>query len=281
MTTLVLFIIASVIVYYLYITLQEYLKNPISATQTSNESENLEYNFQDDPYIKLTPFDKLKGTYAGIGTRILNKFITQALKTNTKDSKDFLDSRTTLLQRALIENFINSASNGVPNSDSTKKDLLSILEQSEETDIETLAQDLANSTYGEYKKRLNFVTLLLMLGWSDLNLSADEQEFIFDVAAYLEIENSDFNELYDNFSKENPKLYVAQYLELFTESKKPSKAKDSTESNDANSSDAESKEIFINQAKSILTKSQKLKEDPKETMNKLLDLQEAYEQSLK
>ena len=253
MTTFVLFIVAGVIGYYLYITLQEYLKNPISTSKAP--SENVEYNFQDDPYVRLTPFDKLKTSYAGIGVRILNKFLNEGI---FKDSKPNI----TLLQRALIENFINNACEGMPNLESAKKDLFSMIGQSEETDITDLARDFNSNTYGEYKKRLGFVALMLMLAWNDLDLNESEQELILDVAAYLEIENQDFNELYDSFAKENPKHHIAEYANLFA-----------TKSD----SNPESQEIFINQVKSIFAKAQKLQESPKDTMNKLLDLQEAYQ----
>ncbi len=259
MTTLLLFIIAGVIGYYLYITLQEYLKNPISAPKAP--SENVEYNFQDDPYVRLTPFDKLKTTYAGVGIRILNKFLNEGV---FKDSKTHI----TLLQRALIENFINNACEGMPSPESAKKDLFLIIGQSEETDIADLARDFNNNTYGEYKKRLGFVALMLMLAWSDLNLNETEQELIFDVAAYLEIENQDFNELYESFMQENPKHHITEYANLFT-----TKSNSSPESQEP----TESKEIFVNQIKSVLAKAQKLQESPKDVMNKLLDLQEAYQ----
>ena len=38
-----------------------------------------------------------------------------------------------------------------------------------------------------------------MLAWSDKDLNHDEQDIILDIAAFLEIDNTDFNALYASF----------------------------------------------------------------------------------
>ena len=54
----VLLVIAGIVIYYLYITFEEYLKNPHTAPQKVQERQ--EYTQKDNPYALLTPKDKLK-----------------------------------------------------------------------------------------------------------------------------------------------------------------------------------------------------------------------------
>ncbi|OBV28867.1 hypothetical protein BKN38_03580 [Helicobacter sp. CLO-3] len=67
--------------------------------------------------------------------------------------------------------------------------------------IAKLAEIFLDNTYGEYKKRLYFVGVLLELAWSDGELNTKEQDIILDIAAFLDIENDDFNALYDSFER--------------------------------------------------------------------------------
>ncbi|WP_407380548.1 TerB family tellurite resistance protein, partial [Helicobacter sp.] len=99
----------------------------------------------------------------------------------------------------------------------------------EQPSIAHLAGIFLDNTYGEYKKRLQFVELLLTLAWSDRELNHDEQDIILDIAAFLEIDNADFNALYESFEKlessSDEALKAAKALEqLFSEQKEQDQA---------------------------------------------------------
>ncbi len=250
MTTIVLLIVAGIVCYYLYITLQNYLKNPIT---TQTQDAQVDYNLQSDPYTQqLSSADKLKNSYAGVSVRILNKLLEVSKDSHTSNP----------LQEILIQSFIKGiCANTNPNKEQELKDMLG---NKEDEEISKLAQIFLDNTYGEYKKRLSFIGFLLMIAWSDRDLNAKEQDVIFDVAAFLEIDNKDFNELYEGFEKHEPKL-VGQYQDLLQKELESSEHTQITQ------------EILQTQALRIIAKAQKAQESPSDTLDKLLDLQEAYQ----
>lgn len=69
--------------------------------------------------------------------------------------------------------------------------------------FESLCQEIADHTHGEYAKRLKLVEFLMLLAYADGILDSKEKELFLDVGAFLQIDNQDFNELYDNFERFN------------------------------------------------------------------------------
>ena len=244
--SILLLILAGVVVYYLYITLQEYLKNPTTIKPPTKEPSPTPY-----PYTAHTPEQKLQKSYEGASTTLLAYMLQagvrkQAKPTSQQDPSQ-LESTFTPLQIGLVEEFVRSLSlhSTKPEYEQNLRALLthyapayttaqakqSSLDFStlEQPSIAHLAGIFLDNTYGEYKKRAQFVGFLLMLAWSDRELNHDEQDIILDIAAFLEIDNADFNELYESFEALEPSsdetLKTAKALEqLWSEQKEQTQA---------------------------------------------------------
>lgn len=218
--SILLLILAGVVVYYLYITLQDYLKNPLQSP-TQEPKPSSPYPLESTPYTAQDPAQKLQDSYEGASITLLAYILQagvrkQAKPTSQQDSSP-LESTFTPLQTGLVEEFIRSLSLHAtkPEYEQNLRDLLthyapaytpaqakqSSLDFStlEQPSIAHLAGIFLDHTYGEYKKRLQFVGFILMLAWSDKDLNHDEQDIILDIAAFLEIDNADFNALYESF----------------------------------------------------------------------------------
>lgn len=224
--SILLLILAGVVVYYLYITLQDYLKNPLQSP-TQEPKPSSPYPLESTPYTAQDPAQKLQDSYEGASITLL-AYILQAgvrkqAKPTSKQDSSPLESTFTPLQIGLVEEFIRSLSLHAtkPEYEQNLRDLLthyaptylshtpplstpktrSSLDFStlEQPSIAHLAEIFLDHTYGEYKKRLQFVGFILMLAWSDRDLNHDEQDIILDIAAFLEIDNADFNALYESF----------------------------------------------------------------------------------
>lgn len=235
--SILLLILAGVVIYYLYITLQDYLKNPVIINQKPAPEPMQEP--ESSPYTTQSPAQKLQNSYEGASVGMLGLMLQAGIRTggqgaSTADSSadsgadsgaggfGALESSTagiSPLQAALIEDFIHALS--LHNKPEYESDLRALLthyapayksqtlakERNSSLDISelalldtaTLAGIFLDNTYGEYKKRLQFVGFLLMLAWSDKELNEKEQDIILDIAAFLEIDNDDFNALYDSF----------------------------------------------------------------------------------
>ena len=249
--SILLLILAGVVVYYLYITLQEYLKNPTTITPPTKEPSPTPYPLESTPYTAQTPEQKLQNSYEGASITLLAYMLQagvrkQAKPTSQQNSSP-LESTFTPLQIGLVEEFVRSLSlhSTKPEYEQNLRALLthyapaytpaqakqSSLDFStlEQPSIAHLAGIFLDNTYGEYKKRLQFVELLLTLAWSDRELNHDEQDIILDIAAFLEIDNADFNALYESFEKlessSDEALKAAKALEqLFSEQKEQDQA---------------------------------------------------------
>lgn len=206
MTSFILLVIAGVVVYYLYTTFEEYLKNPLPSPQKPQEKQD--YSPKDNPYSLPTPQDKLKNSYAGASVAMLNILLQAGIS----------QKNPSLLQVVLLDNFIKNLHlqesqetllkqmlNGIDFSQiiskksTTQSPATSTDSKDGDTPISNLAQIFLDNTYGEYKKRLHFVGFALTLAWSDRVLEEKEREVILDIAAFLQLENDEFNELYDSF----------------------------------------------------------------------------------
>ena len=193
MISFLLLIIAGVVIYYLYNTLEEYLKNPHKPTTKPKEVQEYEPP-KDNPYSLPTPKDKLANSYAGasigslLQTILINNFIKQL---NLQDSQENMlknmikgiDFSTLESSQKNTAQDSNIASDSTVTSNSKEQDL-----SQDEKPISALAQVFLDNTYGEYKKRLHFVGFALMLAWSDKVLEEKEQDVILDIAAFLQLE---------------------------------------------------------------------------------------------
>lgn len=182
----VILIVAGLVVYYLYVSLQEYLKNPLHKRRDDEVADILE----DDPYIQAeaTPSKNLEGFGAselGVMLALLKNFPHQEK-----------------LQEAMgliVENFIAQYYKNNPQILQNDNEAMEFFKTCEEKDTQLLAEELLRQTYAEYKKRLKFVEFLLFLGYLDGELDAQEKEYILDIAALLNLDNEDFNGIYDAF----------------------------------------------------------------------------------
>ncbi|WP_104748778.1 TerB family tellurite resistance protein [Helicobacter cetorum] len=180
---LILLIIAAVALLYFYNTLKEYLKNPLKPAQP--QSHSLEYDLKNDPYVlQADPFENFKQSQAGVFLRLLN---------HLEPQKNMLDSSL----RTLFINEIKQSLNTEQQTLATK--LLD--EKNPQENLEELCQELANHAHGEYPKKVRLVEFLILLAYADGTLDDKEKELVMDVAAFLQIENEDFNRLYDNFER--------------------------------------------------------------------------------
>lgn len=275
MTSFILLVIAGVVVYYLYTTFEEYLKNPLPSPQKPQERQD--YSPKDNPYSLPTPQDKLKNSYAGASISMLNILLQAGISQKTPS----------LLQIVLLDNFIKNLHlqesqethlkqmlNGIDFSQIISKKSQSPATSTDskdsDTPISSLAQIFLDNTYGEYKKRLHFVGFALTLAWSDRVLEEKEREVILDIAAFLQLENDEFNELYDSF--ENRFGKAASEVDkadtsLVEQYKKELEAKQEQSS---------LQEAYQSLIQKLCSKSQVANEPQAELLAKLLALESAY-----
>ncbi|MWV61247.1 hypothetical protein DCO58_10620 [Helicobacter saguini] len=189
---LVLFIIAAGIIFYLYKTFQVYLSNPIAP----NDRDVLQPQPRTQPRQELappTPKERLRNSEYGILTRILGRL-------------SHADSNSCPLEERLVRGLIHDMSS---DTDYPETLFLEIYKESGGEDIQQLANLFAAETIAQYKKRLKIVEFMFALSYADGDFSKDEEECIIDVAAILEIENDDFNKLYDEFAAINKEQKVS------------------------------------------------------------------------
>ncbi|WP_033789879.1 TerB family tellurite resistance protein [Helicobacter pylori] len=181
---IILLIVAAIVLFYFYNTLKEYLKNPLNP-----KAKTEEYELKDDPYLlaQSSPLDKFKQTQVGAYMRLLK----------------FLDIQKNALDNALRTLFINELERSLnTEQQNLAKELLDEPVDKKEN-FESLCQEIADHTHGEYAKRLKLVEFLMLLAYADGILDSKEKELFLDVGAFLQIDNHDFNELYDNFERFN------------------------------------------------------------------------------
>ncbi|RDU55143.1 hypothetical protein [Helicobacter sp. MIT 01-3238] len=277
MTSFILLVIAGVVVYYLYTTFEEYLKNPLPSPQKPQERQD--YSPKDNPYSLPTPQDKLKNSYAGASVAMLNILLQAGIS----------QKNPSLLQVVLLDNFIKNLHlqesqetilkqmlNGIDFSQiiskksTTQSPATSTDSKDSDTPISNLAQIFLDNTYGEYKKRLHFVGFALTLAWSDRVLEEKEREVILDIAAFLQLENDEFNELYDSFENrfgEATSEADKADTNLVEQYKKELEAKQEQSS---------LQEAYQSLIQKLCSKSQVASEPQAELLAKLLALESAY-----
>lgn len=187
---IVLLLIAGVVVYFLYNTLQEYLKNPLHPNQQqpySNQTNTAPIDFQ-NPYEEMTHTDKIISSEFGILAAILGHVV-------------WSDNEICKLEEQLIDEMLTDMAEESKNPKLSKEELHEILleQKSPTISLEELCDEYVKLTKGEYKKRLKVVEFLFVIAYADGILQESEKECIIDIAAFFEIANEDFNMLFEQF----------------------------------------------------------------------------------
>ncbi len=193
---IVLLLIAGVVIYFLYNTLQDYLKNPLHQNPQnmpfgSNSADNTPINF-DNPYQMQDPWvGKIKSNEFSILAAIIARVV-------------WSDEQICPLEKQLLDEILSDMAAESKNPRLSKEELEEIVqkEQTPSISLDELCESYAALTKGEYKKRLKVVEFLFALAYADGKLEDSEQESIVDIAAYFEIANDDFNAIYNAFEKE-------------------------------------------------------------------------------
>lgn len=278
MTSFILLVIAGVVVYYLYTTFEEYLKNPLPSPQKPQEKQD--YSPKDNPYSLPTPQDKLKNSYSGASIAMLNILLQASIS----------QKNPSLLQVLLLDNFIKNLHlqesqetilkqmlNGIDFSQiiskksTTQSPATSTDSKDSDTPISNFAQIFLDNTYGEYKKRLHFVGFALTLAWSDRVLEEKEREVILDIAAFLQLENDEFNELYDSFENRFGEAVASE-----TDKADTSLVEQYKKELEAKQEQSSLQEAYQSLIQKLCSKSQAASEPQAELLAKLLALESAY-----
>ncbi|RDU62624.1 TerB family tellurite resistance protein [Helicobacter sp. MIT 14-3879] len=180
----VLLIIAGVVLYMLYNGFQDYMKNPYKINKNDNDYKT-EYDIKNNPYIELTQEEKIIKTEYGILTCILKGIASS-------------DGKVCKLEQELISNILDDIANELSDFKDARESLQKIF-NNDYNDLDSLAQDFINATKGEYKKRLKVIEFLFAIAYADGTLDDREREKIIDIAAIFELNNDDFNKIYDDF----------------------------------------------------------------------------------
>lgn len=180
----VLLIIAGVVLYMLYNSYQEYLKNPYKASADDYKNEYRDNPYK-EPYKELSDEDRIKKTEFGILTCILKNIASS-------------DGEICPLERELVNNILDDIAQELGEYKNAREILQNIFENDTQ-DLDSLARDFELASRGEYKKRLKVVEFLFSIAYADGKLDDSEREKIIDVAAIFELNNDDFNKIYDDF----------------------------------------------------------------------------------
>lgn len=188
---IVLLLIAGVVVYFLYNTLQEYLKNPLHPQQQpyTNRVDSAPIDFH-NPYEEMAQVDKVKSSEFGVLAAILGFVV-------------WSDEKICPLERKLLDEILTDMAAESKNPKLSKDELNTIvMEQKTPTiPLDELCDEYVALTKGEYKKRLKVVEFLFVLAYADGVLSSEESDRIVDIAAFFELTNEDFNALYEQFEQ--------------------------------------------------------------------------------
>lgn len=198
----ILLLITIVIVAIAVINFKDYLNNPHKRPriQTKEEFEgdssleSYENPYKDKPQPQvLNREQKIRNSEYGLIVALLSKMAQS-------------DGKVCVLELELMENTILDITDALMQQSAMyqRDEILEILHnifKHTEQSVEELAQSYANFTKGQYKSRLKLVEYLLSLAYADGELNVNEREIILDVAAYLEIDNTDFNAMYNAFEE--------------------------------------------------------------------------------
>lgn len=194
----ILLLITIVIVAIAFINFKDYLKNPHKRPQISpSDNDDILPDSYRNPYKEqpkeLTKEEKIRNSEYGLIVGLLSKLAQS-------------DGKVCELEIALMENTIADIANAMSLQSAMyqRDEILEILHRifdDTPQSVEELTTRYAAFSKGQYKSRLKLVEYMLALAYADNELSVDEREIILDVAAYLEIDNADFNALYDKYEQ--------------------------------------------------------------------------------
>lgn len=188
---IILLIVAGVVLYYLYNSYADYLKNPYRR----EEDFKSEYRIEDSPYVQLSDEERLLKSEYGVLACILQCVAS-------------VDGEICALERELLRGMLDDIAAEIAGANldikAPRETLQRVFDENKEG-IEYLANLFGDLTKGEYKKRVKVVEFLFALAYADGVLSDSEREKIIDVAAIFELNNDDFNKIYDDFEEEYAK----------------------------------------------------------------------------
>lgn len=200
---ILIFAIAAGVLYYLYGTLKEYLSNENNQKRFTqggiiNEKQaplTIEPTFEEK--IRVSEF----GTLSGILGYVANA-----------------DGEICALEKDVAQSMFEEMAQGMSklgSREEIQKELETIFFSPTE-DITGLTKRFCDLTKGEYRKKLKVVEFCFVLGYADGGLNEATKEAIIDVGALLELDNADFNGLYDDFAQENlTEVSLEEARELF------------------------------------------------------------------
>lgn len=208
MFEIILIAIASGVLYYLYVTLKEYLSN--EANQNRFMQGGREERTQETPVLELSFQDKVKKSEFGTLVGILG-YVANA------------DGAICPLEKEVAKSMFDEMAQEMSKFGG-KEELQEAFEQifeEKNKNIQELCGRFCDLTKGEYKKKLKVVEFCFVLGYADGELNEPTKEAILDVAALLELDNQDFNGLYDDFAKENaPEISLEEARAIFGDTPK-------------------------------------------------------------
>lgn len=195
----ILLLVTIVIIAIAMINFRDYLNHPQKRPQINNKEKDSELSEYQNPYknqeqiSSLSREEKIAKSEYGLIVALLSKLAQS-------------DGKVCELELELMENTIQDIADALclQSAMNQKDEILEILHKifdSTNESVESLTQSYATLTKGQYKSRLKLVEYLLALAYADGELGNEEREIILDVAAYLEINNEDFNTLYDAFEE--------------------------------------------------------------------------------
>lgn len=259
---IVLLLIAGVVIYFLYNTLQEYLKNPIQQQQSYTKRVDIAPIDFENPYKEMARVDKVKSSEFGVLAAILGHLV-------------WSDDKVCPLEKELLDEILTDMAAESKNPKLSKEELNKIVMEQKNNDtmllIDDLCEDYVALTKGEYKKRLKVVEFLFALAYADGVLSDDERDCIVDIAAFFELANEDFNALYESFEQ--------TYAQERTMSEKEARAIfDLQDSKDLNKQDLEQKyhELIKNAKQNIFDNKNINKTFRDTSLLRIKEIDEAY-----
>ncbi|MDE5603134.1 MAG: TerB family tellurite resistance protein [Helicobacter sp.] len=201
----IILLITIVIVALAIINFKDYLSNPSKRPKIKTYEEELQILKQQEIYASPSKEEKIRDSEYGLMVGIMAKLAQS-------------DGRVCELESEMIENTLSDIASqlALQSAMNQKEEILQILRSifaDTSQNTEELTRQYANLTKGQYKTRLKLVEYLFALAYADGSLVEEEREIILDVAAFLEIENSDFNFLYDRFAEFYGKLADPYNLE--------------------------------------------------------------------
>ncbi len=195
----ILLLVTIVIIAIAMINFRDYLNHPQKRPQINNEEKDSELSEYQNPYknqeqiSSLSREEKIAKSEYGLIVALFSKLAQS-------------DGKVCELELELMENTIQDIADALclQSAMNQKDEILEILHKIFDftnESVESLTRSYATLTKGQYKSRLKLVEYLLALAYADGELGSEEREIILDVAAYLEIDNEDFNTLYDTFEE--------------------------------------------------------------------------------